>query len=226
MPARRPDRARVAHGGPPSGGSGDAAAGARASAIEAIVARHAELTAADRLRLGRWTSASLRDPRLSPALEGARDRAIAALDAQGDRRRRWDRATRPLHEDLVAGTRRARTWRIAMLGAHLVAVVAIAAVPGGFPPVAALLAVLLAPLSTWLSWGRGLGPLGAIHAALAAATSDRLGAEELAALRRSWQNAVEIEPPTRPPLLGALGALLPSAFLLVVLAVVVATSVR
>ena len=226
MPARRPEPGRRGPGGGSSGESGDAAAAGRASAIEASGGRHAALTSGERLRLGRWTSASLRDPRTSPGLEAARDRALAIIDTEPGRRRRWDRATKPLHDELVAGTRQTRNWRIALLASHLVALIAIAALPGGLSPVAAFAAVLLAPVSTWLSWGRGLAPLGAIHAALAAAASDRLDAEDLAGLRRSWQNAVELDPPTRPPLLGALGALIPSAFIVVVYAVVVASNPR
>jgi hypothetical protein len=213
MADRRPDRRRGCRAPGPRGA--DAGSADRGSAIEAIVRRMEALTDRERRRLGRWTSASLRDPRRSPGLEAARDRAIAALDAEPDRRRRWDRASRPLHEQLVAGARTIRTWRVAMLICHLAAVIAIASLWNGVPVPIAFAFVVLAPVSAVLAWGRGLAPLGAIHAALAAAVSDRLDAADLAALRKSWQHAVEVDPPVGPPLLGTLGALAPSAFIVV-----------
>ncbi|HET9457921.1 MAG TPA: hypothetical protein VFO78_11295 [Candidatus Limnocylindrales bacterium] len=227
MPHRRPDGRRRSGSGPadrPGGAAAGAAvpAGATAaagaaqdSAIEAIVRRFAATTGRERWRLGRWTSAALRDPRLAPGLEAARDRAIGALDEEPGRRRRWDRASRPLHEALVEGARGIRTWRIAMLVCHLVAVLAIAGLWNGLPVPIAFAFVLLAPASAVASWGRGLAPLGAIHAALAAAVSDRLDGDDLAALRRSWQKAIEMDPPAGPPLLGVIGALAPSGVLVV-----------
>jgi len=226
MPGRGPERQRRSGPGPGQRPGGDTAQAGRGSAIEAIVRRVESMTGGERRRLGRWTSAALRDPRLSPGLEAARDRALVALDAEPDRRRRWDRASKPLHEALVAGARGIRTWRIAMLICHLAAVIAIASLTSGLPPTFGFAVVLLAPLSAWASWGRGLAPLGAIHAALAAAVSDRLDGEDLAALRRSWQNTIELDPPVRPPLLGALGALMPSAFLIIAFVVVVASQPR
>lgn len=220
MPDRRPDgRARSGSGSADrpdrAAAAGTAAGAAQDSAIEAIVRRYGSASGRERRRLGRWTSAALRDPRLAPALEAARDRAIAALDEEPGRRRRWDRASKPLHEALVEGARGIRSWRIAMLVCHLVAVVAIAGLWSGLPVPVAFAFVLLAPASALLAWGRGLAPLGAIHAALAAAVSDRLDGDDLAALRRSWQNAIELDPPAGPPSLGVIGALAPSGFLVV-----------
>lgn len=204
----------------------DAAAANRASAVEAIVRRAETLTGPERLRLGRWTSASLRDPRVSPGLEAARERAIAILDAIPERRRRWDRASRPLHDALVAGAGGLRRWRIAVFAGHLAALAAIASIPGGLPASVALAIGLLAPLSAWTAWGRGLAPLGAIHAALAAAASDRLDADDLSTLRASWQKSIELDPPARPPLLGMVGSLIPSALLLAVFGLIVASGPR
>jgi len=215
MPDRRPDGRRRSGSGPADRPGGAAAGAAQDSAIEAIVRRFAATTGRERRRLGRWTSAALRDPRLGPGLEAARDRAIGALDEEPGRRRRWDRASKPLHEALVEGARGIRTWRIAMLVCHLAAVLAIAGLWSGMAVPIAFAFVLLAPASALASWGRGLAPLGAIHAALAAAVSDRLDGDDLAALRRSWQNAIELDPPAGPPLLGAVGALAPSGFLVV-----------
>jgi hypothetical protein len=192
--------------------------------VEAIVRLARNLTPAEHRRLGRWTSASLRDPRISPQLEAARDKAIAALDDGRDRRRRWESVSRPLHEALVQATKDARRWRIVMLACHLAALLAIVNVPGGLPPLIALAVTLSAPLSAWAAWGSGIGWLGAIHAALASSVEDRLEPEERVLLRQAWHNAVEADPPLSPPILGAINALAPSALLVVALFVVVATS--
>ena len=195
-------------------------------AVEAIVRRARNLTPAERRRLGRWTSASLRDPRLSPQLEAARERAIATLDDEPERRKRWESASRPLHEALVQATKDARNWRIVMLACHLAALLAIVNVPTGLPPLVALAITLTAPLSAWAAWGSGIGWLGAIHAALASATEDRLEPDDVERLQQAWQNAIEADPPVSPPLLGAINALAPSALLVVALFVVVATTPR
>jgi hypothetical protein len=192
--------------------------------VEAIVRRARNLTPAERRRLGRWTSASLRDPRISPKLEAARDKAIAVLDEGPERRKRWESVSRPLHEALVEATKDARRWRIVMLACHLAALLAIVNVPGGLPPLIALAITLSAPLSAWAAWGSGIGWLGAIHAALASSVEDRLEPDDEERLRQAWQNAIEADPPLSPPVLGAINALAPSALLVVALFVVVATS--
>lgn len=193
-------------------------------AVDPIVRRARNLTAAERRRLGRWTSASLRDPRISPHLEAARDKALAVLDEQPERRRRWESASRPLYEQLVGATKDARRWRIVMLACHLAALLAILNVSMGLAPLVALAITLSAPLSAWAAWGSGIGWLGAIHAALAGSVEDRLQPDEVERLSQAWQNAIEAEPPVAPPILGALNALAPSALLVVALFVVVATT--
>jgi hypothetical protein len=193
-------------------------------AVVPIVRRARNLTSTERRRLGRWTSASLRDPRISPHLEAARDKALAVLDREPERRKRWESASRPLHEALVEATRDARRWRFVMLACHLAALLAIANVPSGLPPIVALAITLTAPLSAWAAWGNGIGWLGAIHAALAASVEDRLEPDDIERLSQAWHNAIESEPPVTPPLLGALNALAPSALLVVALFFVVATS--
>jgi hypothetical protein len=195
-------------------------------AVAAIVRRARNLTPAERRRLGRWTSASLRDPRIAPRLEAARVKALAALDDEPDRRKRWESASGPIYEELVGSTRDARRWRWVLLATHLAALVAIVNVPSGLPLLVALAFTLAAPISAWLAWGSGIGWLGAIHAALAVAVADRLEPDDAAVLRQAWQNAIEAEPPVSPPLLGAVNALGPSVLLVVALFVVVATSVR
>ena len=195
-------------------------------AVEAIVRRARDLGPGERRRLGRWTSASLRDPRIAPGLEKARDNALAALDAEPERRKRWESVSRPLYEELVGATRDARNWRIVMLACHLAALLAIVNVPSGLPPLIALAITLTAPLSAWAAWGSGIGWLGAIHAALAASVRDRLQPDEVERLRQAWLNSIEADPPVAPPTLGALNALAPSALLVVALFVVVATTPR
>jgi hypothetical protein len=195
-------------------------------AVQAIVRRSQNLTPTERRRLGRWTSASLRDPRIAPGLEAARDKALAVLDREPERRKRWESASRSLHEALVESTKDARRWRIVMLPCHLAALLAIVNVQGGLPPLIALAITLTAPLSAWSAWGSGIGWLGAIHAALAAALEDRLEPDEGERLRQAWHNAIEADPPLSPPILGAINALAPSALLVAALFVVVATSPR
>jgi hypothetical protein len=113
-----------------------------------------------------------------------------------------------------------------MLPCHLAALLAIVNVQGGLPPLIALAITLTAPLSAWSAWGSGIGWLGAIHAALAAALEDRLEPDEGERLRQAWHNAIEADPPLSPPILGAINALAPSALLVAALFVVVATSPR
>ena len=90
-------------------------------AVTAIVRRARNLTATERRRLGRWTSASLRDPRYAVQLERARERALAVLDDDPDRRKRWDNISSPLHEELLESTKDAKRWRLVMLACHLAA---------------------------------------------------------------------------------------------------------
>jgi hypothetical protein len=194
----------------------------RRQAVEAIVRRARNLTPAEFRRLGRWTSASLRDPRISPWLEGARETALGVLDEAPDRRKRWDVISLPLHEQLLRATSEARRWRIAMLATHLAALLAIVNVPSGLPPLVALAITLTAPATAWTAWGSGIGWLGAIHAALGASVADRLDPADVDRLQEAWRNAIESEPPLRPPLLGAVSALAPSGLLIVALFVVVA----
>jgi hypothetical protein len=113
-----------------------------------------------------------------------------------------------------------------MLVSHLAALLAIVNVPGGLPPLVALMITLTAPISAWAAWGSGIAWLGAIHAALADTIADRLEPDDVARLRQAWQNGIVADPPVSPPLLGAVNALGPSALLVVALFVVVATSSR
>jgi hypothetical protein len=192
---------------------------------EAIVRRARDLEPADRRRLGRWTSAALRDPRRARRLEMARQSALAALDNEPERKRDWERTSRPLFERLSASISEERRWRIVMLVAHLAAIVAIVSIPNGFPPPAALALTIAAPISAWAAWGRGTAWLGAIHAALAASVADRLESEDTAELRRPWAGAIESDPPLPPPRLGAFGALAPSGVLVVAWLVVTLATV-
>ena len=217
MPSRRADRAvgqtRIDRRDDPG------------TAILAIVRRTEELSGGERLRLGRWTSASLRDPRLAPAVTAAREHATQLLDEDRERRRRWESATKPLYQGLATAAAEDRWWRILMLGAHFVALLAILNLPAGLPPIVAAILVLVAPVSAWAAWGRGTSWLGAINATLAAAAGDRLPPDEADALRGAWVSAVEADPPLPPPTLGAVGALLPSALLVVAYAVVLVVAV-
>ena len=194
-------------------------------AVQAIVQRARNLTPAERRRLGRWTSASLRDPRIAPHLEAARARALELLDEERERRKRWESSSKPLYEELVDTSRDARRWRIVMLASHLIALVAIVNVPGGLSPLVALAITVTAPLSALAAWGSGIGSLGAIHAALGAAVADRLEPDDVGWLQQAWRNAIETDPPLSPPLLGAINALAPSVLLVVSLFIVVATTV-
>ncbi|HET9522476.1 MAG TPA: hypothetical protein VFO73_15615 [Candidatus Limnocylindrales bacterium] len=209
VPTRGPD-APPARGEPPDPGT----------AILAVVRKAQELTPAEARRLGRWTSASLRDPRLARPIEAARVRAMAVLDEERSRRKRWETASRPLYAGLVAAASDDRRWRVIMLAAHFAALLAIVNLPAGLPPIVAALFVLSAPASAWAAWGRGTQWLGAIQAALAAAAGDRLGPDDVAVLRRAWTNAVESDPPVPPPTLGAIGALAPSTLLVIAFVVV------
>jgi hypothetical protein len=159
-------------------------------------------------------------------LERARERALAVLDDEPDRRKRWDNISSPLHEELLESTKDAKRWRLVMLACHLAALLAIVNVPSGLPSLVALAITLTAPLSAWAAWGSGIGWLGAIHAGLAESVADRLEPDDRERLRQAWQNAIEAEPPVTPPILGALNALAPSALLVVALFIVVATSPR
>jgi len=203
-----------------------ASGGDPSAAVAAIVRRARELTPAERRRLGRWTSASLRDPRLLRGVEAAREKALAALDEEPGLRRRWQAATKPLHEALVEASGLSRRWRLIMLTTHLAALLAIANVAGGLPPLIALAITLSAPVSAWLAWGLGTTWLGAIQATLAETVGDQLDPEQAEALRMAWAKSIESDPPVPPPALGAIGALAPSALLVLALIVVVATTPR
>ena len=120
------------------------------------------------------------------------------LDAEPDRRKRWESISRPLHEALVEATKDARRWRIVMLACHLAALLAIVNVPGGLPPLVALAITLSAPLSAWAAWGSGIGWLGAIHAALASSVEDRLEPDDAdASDRRGRTRSRPIRPSRR-----------------------------
>jgi hypothetical protein len=194
------------------------------SAVEVLVRRVVGLTPGERRQLGRWTSASLRDPRLARHLEAARDRALALLDGRRDRRRHWESASRPLYEGLIASAGEDRRWRAFMLLGHFAALVAIVNVPAGLPPAIALVVTLAAPASAWAAWGRGTAWLGAINAALAAALPDLLAPDEIATLRSAWASAIETDPPGAPPVLGTIGAFAPSALLVVAFVAVALTT--
>lgn len=209
MPTRRPD-ASPGRGDRPDPGT----------AILAVVRRAEDLSPAERRRLGRWTSASLRDPRLSRPIDAARTKAMGVLDEERERRKRWESTSRPLYQGLVGAASEDRRWRFVMLAAHFVALLAIVNLPAGLSPIVAAVLVLAAPVSAWAAWGRGTHWLGAIQAALAAAAGDRLTTEEAATLRRAWVNAVESQPPVPPPTLGAVGALLPSMLIVVAFVVI------
>lgn len=184
-------------------------------AVSAIASRAAELTPAERRRLGRWTSATLRDPRTAREVEAAKTAANAILERDTERRKRWSAASRPLFESLARGAAEARLWRVVMLVAHLAAVIAVVSVPSGLPPILAVWPVLAAPVSSLAALGRGLDRLGAVHAALAAAVADRLDPADAAVLRTAWTNAIEVEPPPSPPAIAAIGALAPSSLLVI-----------
>jgi hypothetical protein len=148
------------------------------------------------------------------------------LAATPDRKRRWQRVSGPLYEGLVAAAAEDRRYRIVMLFGHLVAILAVVNVPSGLPLPIAIVAVLAAPVSVWLAWGRATGWLGAIDAALGAELVDQLDNAEVEVLQRSWRNAVVEMPPVSPPLIGAVSAFAPSALLVVVLGVLVVANLR
>jgi hypothetical protein len=182
---------------------------------EEIVRRARNLTREEHRRLGRWTSASLRDPRLAGPIEIAKRIASEAIQQEPERRKVWDTISRPLYAALAEATREERRWRILLLVTHLLALVAIVNIRTGLPAPIAFVLVAGAPISAWLAWGRGTAWLGAINATLAAMSADTLTIEQGADLRRSWASAIEAEPPQPPPTLGLIGALAPSALLLV-----------
>jgi hypothetical protein len=187
---------------------------------EAIVRRARNLTPTEHRRLGRWTSASLRVPRLARNVDIAKRLAQEAIQREPDRRKVWETISRPLYAALVDSTREERRWRFVLLATHLVALVAIVNMGTGLPEPLALVLTISAPVSAWLAWGRGTAWIGAIHAALSAISADILTAAERADLRRSWASSIEAEPPDPPPTLGLISALAPSGILLVAFAFV------
>ena len=197
-----------------------------AGAGPAIVARSRTLGTADRRRLGRWASTILRDPRTSRPLDEARAHAHQVLTERPDRKKRWQRVSGPLYEGLVAASAEDRRYRLIMLGGHFIAILAVVNVPQGLSPAIAALAVLAAPASAWLAWGRSTSWLGAIDAALGAELVDQLGDDEVELLQRAWRNAVVEMPPMAPPLIGVVSAFAPSALLVIVLGVLVVANLR
>ena len=197
-----------------------------AGAAPAIVARNQTLATADRRRLGRWASTLLRDPRTSRPLDDARAHAHQVLTEQPDRKKRWQRVSGPLYEGLVAASAEDRRYRIVMLAGHFIAILAVVNVPSGLSPVIAALAVLAAPASAWLAWGRSTSWLGAIDAALGAELIDQLEDDEVELMQRAWRNAVVEMPPLAPPLIGVVSAFAPSALLVIVLGVLVVANLR
>lgn len=196
------------------------AASEPAGAAPAIVRRAASMTTLERRRLGRWASATLRDPRIARSIEGARSHAQTILAGSGERKRRWQRVSSPLYQALVAATAEDRRFRLVLLAGHFVAILALVNVPNGLPLPVAAVAVLAAPASAWLAWGRATAWLGAIDAALAAELVDTLDDSEVEILQRAWRNAVVETPPVSPPLVGSLSAFAPSVLLVVVFVVV------
>jgi hypothetical protein len=198
----------------------NAAAAAPAGAAPAIAARAGRLTSAERRRLGRWTSSVFRDPRSSKDVEAARAEAHRLLAAEPGLRKRWQRDSGPLFEGLVAASGEDRRYRLLMLVGHFVAILALVNVPAGLSLPIAALAVLAAPASAWLAWGRATSWLGAIDAALGAELAGRLGGDEVELLQRAWRNSIEEVPPLPPPVVGYVSAFAPSALLVVVFVVV------
>jgi hypothetical protein len=201
MPRAKPDRP-------------GAAEAARQNVAEAIARRAGNLTPSERRRLGRWTSATLRDPRLSRELNAARNEAQRALDRSPERKRYWERVSGPLYQSLVAASGDDRRFRLVMLAGHFVALLALVNVPSGLPLPLAVLGVLAAPVSAWLAWGRGT------------ALGDLISDEDAEVLQRSWRSSVESQPPLRPPLAGIISAFAPSTLLVVVLVVIVVANLR
>jgi hypothetical protein len=200
-------------------------AGGRGAA-EAIARRSSTLTTRERRRLGRWSSAALRDPRASSAITEARNHGQEVLSATPERKRRWQRVSAPLYEGLVAAAAEDRRYRLIMLGGHFIAILAVVNVPNGLTLPIAALAVLAAPASAWLAWGRATAWLGAIDAALGAELIDQLDDGEVEVLQRAWRNSIEEQPPVAPPLIGAVSTFLPSALLVVVFVVLSIARVR
>ena len=207
---------------PEDGGSWGAGRGA----AEAIAKRTTTLSASERRRLGRWASTALRDPRTSGPIEAARALAQDALAREPDRKRHWQRVSTPLYEGLVVASAEDRRYRLVMLGGHFIAILALVNIPAGLSLPIAALAVLAAPVSAWLSWGRATGWLGAIDAALAAELAGQLDDDQVEVLQRAWRNAIEETPPVAPPVIGVVSAFAPSAVLIVALVVVAAANVR
>jgi hypothetical protein len=200
-------------------------AGGRGAA-EAIARRSSTLTTTERRRLGRWSSAALRDPRASSAITEARNHGQEVLSATPERKRRWQRVSAPLYEGLVAADAEDRRYKLIMLAGHFVAILAVINVPNGLSLPIAALAVLAAPASAWLAWGRATAWLGAIDAALGAELVDQLDDGEVEVLQRAWRNSIEEQPPVAPPLIGAVSTFLPSALLIVVFVVLAIARVR
>ena len=200
-------------------------AGGRGAA-EAIARRSATLTTTERRRLGRWSSAALRDPRASSAISEARDHGQEILSATPERKRRWQRVSAPLYEGLVAAAAEDRRYKLVMLAGHFVAILAVVNVPSGLSLPIAAVAVLAAPASAWLAWGRATAWLGAIDAALGAELVDQLDDGEVEVLQRAWRNSIEEQPPIAPPLIGAVSTFLPSALLVVVFVVLAIARIR
>lgn len=196
------------------------------TAAEAVVRRARNLQPAEHRRLGRWTSAALRDPRLARKVDIAKRHAQQAIEKDPDRRRVWETISRPLYAALVDSVREERRWRVVLLITHFIALLAIVNLPAGLPAPLVLVLTLAAPVSAWLAWGRGTAWLGAINAAMAAVSTDTLDEDELTDLRRSWANAIEADPPLPPPTLGLIGALAPSALLVIAFFVVALTVPR
>lgn len=200
-------------------------AGGRGAA-EAIARRSSTLTTTERRRLGRWSSAALRDPRASSAISEARDHGQEILSATPERKRRWQRVSAPLYEGLVAAAAEDRRYKLVMLAGHFVAILAVVNVPSGLSLPIAAVAVLAAPASAWLAWGRATAWLGAIDAALGAELVDQLDDGEVEVLQRAWRNSIEEQPPIAPPLIGAVSTFLPSALLVVVFVILAIARIR
>jgi hypothetical protein len=200
--------------------------GAGRGAAEAIARRAGTLTSEERRRLGRWASTTLRDPRTARPIGDARAHAQDVLSTNPDRKRHWQRVSSPLYEGLVAATAEDRRYRLVLLGGHFIAILAVVNVASGLPLPVAIPAVLAAPVSAWLAWGRATAWLGAIDASLGAELMRELSEDEVEVLQRAWRNSIEETPPVSPPLIGVISAFAPSAVLILALAVVAAMSQR
>jgi hypothetical protein len=168
----------------------------------------------------------LRDPRTAPLIEAARAHAQQIIATNADRKRHWQRVSGPLYEGLVGATAEDRRYRIVMLAGHFIAILAVVNVPSGLPLPIATLAVLAAPVSAWLAWGRATSWLGAIDASLGAELVGQLGDDEAEVLQRAWRSSIVETPPVAPPVVGIVSAFAPSVLLIVVLGVVAAVNVR